>query len=252
MLKPLYYWIGVVVACGALARADALFVADEFPAMEVVARQLKAEEGVASKLVDQKHLPDSLAGFQAVVVYIHMGLSAPAERAFIDYAEAGGRLVLLHHSISSGKRQNRDWFTFLGIELPQGDVAAGGYKWTEGVSVTYVNVAQSDPIMNKQVRYPQTVAYAAGKSPETLPAFTLKDTEVYLNHVLRGEHTPLLGLKYTDAQSGQTWMQSTAGWRRPVKQGWVLYFMPGHTAHDFEDAAYGRIVLNAITVPLSR
>jgi type 1 glutamine amidotransferase len=57
----------------------------------------------------------------------------------------------------------------------------------------------------------------------------------------------LLGLKYTDAKSGATYMQDTAGWLKPADKGWIVYLMPGHTKHDFEDPAYGRIVVNAIT-----
>ena len=118
-------------------------MADEFPAMEVVRQRLQAEEKVASRLVEQSAIPAQLSDFQAVVVYIHKGLAASAERAFINYAEAGGRLVLLHHSISSGKRQNHDWFKFLGVELPEGPVEQGGYKWIEGVTVEWVNIARA-------------------------------------------------------------------------------------------------------------
>jgi Trehalose utilisation len=247
MLKRVCILAGLLGALCVSGRADVLIVADEFPAMEVVARKLGASEGVVSQLVDQQHIPARLAGFQAVVVYIHLGLTASAERAFIDYAEGGGRLVLLHHSISSGKRKNRDWFKFLGVELPEGNVDQGGYKWTEGVTVTWVNLAPGEPVMSRQARYPETARYRAGNgSTRELPAFTLRGTEVYLNHVLKGPRKFLMGLQYTDKRSGKTWMQDTAGWRRPAKQGWVFYFMPGHTARDFEDPVYGQIVLNAI------
>src|SRR5437870_2976898 len=90
--------------------ADALIVADEFPAMEVLSKQLKTQEHIQSTVVSQKDMPASLAHFDAVIVYIHGALSNSAERAFIDYTEAGGKLVLLHHSISSGKRKNEHWF----------------------------------------------------------------------------------------------------------------------------------------------
>jgi Trehalose utilisation len=251
MLKSLGILVGLLWATCFTVRAEVLIVADEFPAMEVLAKRLKAEEGIASKLVDQAHLPANLAGVQAVVVYIHKGLMASAARAFIEYAENGGRLVLLHHSISSGKRQNRDWFTFLGIELPEGDVDHGGYKWIEGVTVTWVNLASNQPVTSKRVVYPVTEVYESQSGgSRVLPAFTLADTEVYLNHVLKGPHTLLLGLKYTDKASGKTWLQETAGWCRRVKKGSVVYFMPGHTSRDFEDPVYGRIVVNAITAPL--
>ena len=77
----------------------------------------------------------------------------------------------------------------------------------------------------------------------------MRQTEVYLNHVLRGPRTILMGLVFKEEKDGKTWMQDTAGWVRPAAKGWVYYFMPGHTGHDFEDPTYGRIVVNAIAKP---
>jgi hypothetical protein len=240
--------VALLIPCGYGKAAEVLIVADEFPAMQVLARRLGAEENTTSQIVDQGHLPSTLAQFRAVVVYIHKTLAPAAERACIDYAEAGGRLVLLHHSISSSKRQNRDWFTFLGVELPEGDVEQGGYKWIEGVSVEWVNRAPAHYVMTNKVTYTETAN--TGRSEATankLPVFKLTETEVYLNHVLHGPHTILMGLAYTDSKSGKTWIQDTAGWFRREGKGVVVYFMPGHTQHDFENPAYGRIVVNAIT-----
>jgi type 1 glutamine amidotransferase len=56
----------------------------------------------------------------------------------------------------------------------------------------------------------------------------------------------LMGLKYTDAKTGTTYTQDRSGWVKPAGKGWVIYLMPGHTQKDFENPAYGRIVLNAI------
>jgi hypothetical protein len=240
--------LSLLCALSVFPKADVLIVADEFPAMEYLAKQLKAQEGVTSSVVAQKDLPKDLTGYSAVAVYIHQGLAEEAEHAFIQYAEGGGRLVLLHHSISSGKRQNRSWFPFLGVELRQGDVDQGGYKWIEDVRVDWLDLS-SHFIMTNRVDYSGRFAYASSSSESSkiLPGFTLAGTEVYLNHVLTGPHTPLLGLHYIDSKTGKTWLQQTAGWLRPAGKGWVIYFMPGHTIHDFENPTYGRIVLNAIT-----
>ena len=240
------------LACLA-ARAEVLIVADEFPAMEVLAKRLTSEENVFSQLVEQTKLPAKLDQFAAVVVYIHKDLAAAAEEAFIRYAEAGGRLVLLHHSISSGKRKNRDWFKFLGVELPEDSLEQGGYKWIEGVQVQWINLAPDHYVMTNKISFPETQAIASPSGVLRVhPSFELVNTEVYLNHVLNGSHTLLMGLHYSDATTHQTWNQSTAGWLRPAGKGWIAYFMPGHTLHDFENPVYGRIVLNAITAPASQ
>lgn len=249
MRKALSLFALLFLACSA-ATAEVLFVADEFPAMQVVAKRLLAEEKKTSRAVGQDDLPATLAECEAVVVYIHRELRPAAERAFIDYAQSGGRLVLLHHSISSGKRQNRDWFRFLGVDLPQGNVDQGGYKWIEGVTVDWANLAVAHYVMTNQVTYPETIDFSSKANAPTrpLPSFPLHETEVYLNHVLDGSHHLLMGLKFRDA-TGKVWMQATAGWSRSVGRGQVVYFMPGHTSRDFENLAYGRIVLNAICAP---
>src|ERR1041385_3962494 len=100
MRRQMSAWLVLCSLMAELARAEVLIVADEFPAMGVLAEHLKAEEGVTARLVDQAHLAQTLGSFSAVVVYIHKELRESAEHAFINYAKEGGRLVLLHHSIS--------------------------------------------------------------------------------------------------------------------------------------------------------
>jgi len=250
------------------ASAEVLIVADEIPAMRTLARELKAEENVDSQIISFAHpnkkgempdtagasgtnLPPDLSSYQAVIVYIHGDLAENAENAFIDYATNGGKLVLLHHSISTGKRKNPHWFPFLGVELPEGDLEHGGYKWIENSNVTWsiVNLAPKNFITTNKVVYPEKIPYTSTTTAtphDGLPGFTFHGDEVYLNHLLKGPHTLLLGFKYTDATTGVTYMQDRAGWIKSAGKGWVIYLMPGHHVWDFEDAAYSRIVLNAI------
>jgi hypothetical protein len=232
-----------------LCAGEVLIVADEFPAMEVLAQALQSQAGIDSRIVKQGEMPASLAAFSAVIVYIHKDLDAAAEKAFIAYAKGGGKLVVLHHSISSGKRANKEWFAFLGVSLPPGDVSQGGYQWTEGISFEVVNRAPAHFITTNQVPYEALTSYPLAESTggeQLAPAFTLHDSEVYLNHVLTRPRTVLLGLKYEDRKSGKTYTQDTAGWYRPAGKGWVFYFMPGHSVRDFQQPAFQRIVLNAV------
>jgi Uncharacterized protein conserved in bacteria len=240
--------VSVLLLVATSAFSDVLIVADEFPAMEVLASKLKSEENIGSKVISQKELPENLAAFEAVAVYIHKDLSESAENAFIAYALGGGKLVLLHHSISSGKRKNAHWFSFLGVSLPEGDFNHGGYKWIEGVSLDLVNLNPNHFIMTNKVTYPEHIGYTNANTSlphGDLAGFKLTESEVYLNHVLDPNRTLLMGLKYTGDKSGTTFMQSHAGWIKTAGKGTVIYLMPGHTKHDFENPTYGRIVLNA-------
>jgi hypothetical protein len=248
MLKHLLVIAFLVGSIGNRVLADVLIVADEMPVMHSLADRLKSEEHIESKVISQDELPGSLASYDAVVVYIHKALSSKAEEAFIAYTKNGGKLIVLHHSISSGKRKNEHWFPFLGVTLPEGDVTQGGYKWTEGVVWDLVNLNPNHFIMTNRVSYPQRIAYSGKNAPpskETLPGFTLSNSEVYVNHVHTEPRTILMGLKYTD-KGGTTWMQDRAGWVKPAGEGWIVYLMPGHRQSDFDNVAYGRIVLNAI------
>jgi hypothetical protein len=230
-------------------RADVLIVADEFPAMEYLAAKLKTEADLTARLVAQSALPASLSPFSAVVVYIHGALAEATERALIDYTEAGGRLVALHHSISSGKRKNAHWLKFLGIELPPGDVRQGGYQWIEPVTLDLVNLAPDHYITQHGVPYPARLSYRSPEPPgaeAVRPSFTLTDSEVYLNHRFTGPRTVLLGFRYQDAKSGVIYMQDRAGWLKPAGKGWIIYLLPGHSQRDFENPCYLRIVVNAV------
>ena len=240
-----------LLALAAAAQAPVLIVADEFPAMEIVAGKLQHEEGIASAVVPHTAMPAELSAHRAVIVYIHRDIAEETERRLIEYASRGGRLVLLHHSISSGKRKNKDWLPFLGVELPAKPFPEGGYRWIDPVAMDIVNLTPSEFITTNKVEYESRISFRAGSGDMTeRPGFTLEHTEVYLNHVLSGERKILLGLKYTDPAAGTVYMQGSAGWCRRAGSGWVLYFMPGHSVKEFEHPAFSRIVLNAVIARL--
>jgi len=249
-MKTLLAIAALLLPCPLFAANEVLIVADEFPAMEHVARKLEAGENVSSRIVWQTNLPPDLSVFPAVVVYIHGRLNESAEMAFINYTQGGGKLVVLHHSISSGKRKNKLWFNSLGVALPEGDVNAGGYKWIEGITQQIVNLAPDHFITTQKVNYPEKVAFKspADSKEKVLPGFTLKESEVYLNHVLAKDktRTHLLGLKYTDKDSGKTYMQAHAGWIKTSGKGWIVYLQPGHDLHDLTNPVFERIVVNAV------
>lgn len=234
-------WLGSLRAA-----SPVLIVADEFPAMQILASALAssgADPGRACTVVRQDELPDSLGAFSAILVYIHGDLKVGAERALIAYAQGGGRLILLHHSISSGKRRNREWFSFLGVELPTGEVSAGGYQWIEGVPLEIFPTGEHF-ITTHKVAWPAAKVEGGGVVPPRV--LTLEDSEVYLNHRFKGERTVLLGLRHEDPASGQVTVQRTAGWYRRAGQGWVFYFMPGHSSKEFESPVYCQILINAL------
>jgi hypothetical protein len=235
--------LAVLSALSVPAATNILIVADEIPAMEVLAKQLQTRNGAASTITTQDKLPAELSAYPVVMVYIHKSIGEPAEKAFIAYAKSGGKLFLLHHSISSGKRENKEWFPFLDISLPNKPYAEGGYKYFDPADFDVVNLAPGHFITTNKVTFPETIDFEGKQTP----AFAAKETEVYLNHVFSGPRTTLLGIKYTDKTTGKIYEQPTAAWYRPAGQGMVFYFMVGHKASDWDNPIYAQIVANAVT-----
>jgi hypothetical protein len=225
-------------------KSPVLIVADEIPAMQALAKQLESRSKTSSEIITQDKLPEALASYPAVLVYIHKALTEKAENAFLDYAEAGGKLIVLHHAISSGKRpaKNKRWLPALGVELPEGEFANGAYKYFDDVEWDIVNLAPKDPITTKGIKYPITVE----RDGKKLAGYHPKPTEIYLNHVLSGPHTPLLGLHYQHKETGKVYDQDTVAWVKPFGKGKIYYFMPGHHAADFDDPIYAQILSNAV------
>ncbi len=219
ILRNLKLFFLFSLLCFPLIGAKSVLIVSDGVPVQILAVQLKSH-GINSDTVTQQSMPTKLAAYPAVLVYIHGVLLESAEKAFIDYANSGGKLIVLHHSISSQKRQNHAWMQFLGVSLPEGDVAQGGYKYYDPVRAEYRG--------------------------EDRDAIELPATEVYVNHVLSGQHTILLGLKFVEKKSGVTYMQDTAGWYKKAGKGWVMYFMAGHSGKEFEDPAYAQILTNAV------
>ncbi|MCX7871694.1 MAG: ThuA domain-containing protein [Verrucomicrobiae bacterium] len=238
--------IALILSLASAVKADVLIVADEFPAMQALAAFIKTNANIESEIIDQTKIPADLKKYEAIIVYIHRNLNEPAEKAFIDYTTNGGKLIPLHHSISSGKKKNKYWFDFLGVDLPQGDVDAGGYKWIEGVELDIVCLDQKHFITTNKISYPAEIPFEINGEKKNLPSFHLTDSEVYINHVLKSNQKKLLGLKYTDKTSGKTYIQQHAGWTKKVGKGTIIYLLPGHSIKEFQNNTYSQIVLNAI------
>ena len=226
---------------------DVLIVADEIPAMQVLSNSLKAQEGINCTIVFQTAMPASLSAFRAVIVYIHKDIDPGSERAFIDYTKNGGKLIVLHHSISSAKRKNVEWLPFLGLDLPKKEVNEGGYKYVGDITMDVVNLAPTHFITSHKITFDTVIPYTReGQSGEKqLSGFVLQKTEAFLNHDLQKSRTILLGFKMKDT-TGKVWMQDRSAWCMPEEKGWVFYSQPGHSSTDFENPIYTQIIANAV------
>lgn len=245
---------GLLLIClfnSKLNAQDILIVADEIPAMEVLAQAFKNAENLECKIVKQSEIPSFWVEYKAVIVYIHKELFPEAEEKLINYTKNGGRLICLHHTISTFKKPNKDWLTFLGVELPKKDVKDGGYKYVGDINMEVVNLAPKHFITTNKIKYPSKIAYIreGETTQKKLAGFELPNTEAYINQNNLSPRTTLMGLRFKD-KSDQIWMQDRAVWYMPVEKGWLFYSQPGHAISDFENPVYAQIIINAVLYSL--
>jgi len=244
---------GIVPAVGTSPPrpGEVLIIQDELPQMKVLAGFLQENGDLAVTIRDQASLPQDLSTYQAVLVFIHKRLQETTERAIIDYTQQGGRLICLHHSISRVKAANQFYFGFLGIQLDQGPMAAGGYAY-KASGWSLVNLNPRHYITSHQVDWGAPVAYTPSDSPSvagTYPSIRLgDDSEVFLNHKFTDgrEKTVLCGLVYQDKETNRTYLQDRGAWIKERGRGTIVYLMPGHTASDYQKKGISQMILNAI------
>ena len=229
-----------------------LIVADEWPQMEVLATFLKENGSYEVAEAEQDKLPDDLSGYSAVFQFVHGKLDDESARSLIEYSEDGGRLVVMHHGISSGKAKTKGWLPFLGMKLDRDGDAANRYEWIHDVTLTFVNLNPKHYITSHDVHYEAEVEYQSSDRPSppaAVQAILFKNSEVFLNHQFTDgrEKTVLFGFAYTDAKTGKTYMQDRSGWFKPAGNGYVFYFQPGHVTADFENPNYCQILMNCLT-----
>ena len=237
----------------ARAAGDVLIIADEMPQMQLLVKMLASRANTKADLINQTDAPPTITGYKAVFAFVHHALLESAEKPMVDYVNSGGKLIVLHHSISWAREKNKYWFPLLGMHLtPPGDPEQGLYKYVAPVTYTVVNLAPDNYITSHNVKWEGKTTYKSsdlGTPEQEYPSFTLENSEVYLNHVFTDgkEKTILMGFKWQDPKTGKVWMQDRAGWYKRAQKGWIIYLQPGHNITDFENGTYSQIVLNALT-----
>jgi len=261
-MKTTLYIFLLVCLCQITIKSEAqskvLIIQDELPQMEVLSEFI-TKNGLNTEdvIVDQDELPGSMSEYDAVIVYIHRSLFEKTENWIIEYTENGGRFICLHHSISSGKAKNKNYFPFLGIRLDGTDnsrdaeLPGEGYAWIDPVTLVIVNLNDQHYVTNHKIDWGKEIPYQSSDlsiERHKFPSISLPESEVYLNHKFSDgkEKNILLGLKYLDTRNNELFMQDRAGWYKKAGEGEIFYFMPGHSSIDFQNSNYSQMILNAI------
>ena len=233
----------------------ALILADKADEMPELCKLIQ-NGGWSATQIAQADWDASFSGLDAIVVYIHEPILEPVEKALIDYAEQGGRLLVVHHALASAKMENPRWLEFLGIKiLPRSNPDAPWFV-SGDVPFTVINLAPNHYITSHKVVYSKTVAYRSPTRKELdkeFPAFVLERSEIFHNQrITDGEaKIPLFAYRLEEPQAGELpanvpASEETAGWLKKTGKGWTIYLQPGHTSTDFHHPAFAQILLNAL------
>lgn len=229
-----------------------LVVCDEREQMEVLGKFLGEEGKYEVQIVAQEDFPNDLSGYRGVFNFVHRPLTEKVEDALMAYALSGGRLITLHHGISSSKMLNKKWLPFCGVALLQGDREKGGWSVLGNVTAELVNLRPDHYITSHKVSYEESTDYIPSDFPsteQTCSVLRLPRSEVFLNeHFTDGrEKEVLFGVKGADPETGKVYMQDRGGWFHRKGKGWLFYFQIGHGTADFQNRSYCQILLNCLT-----
>lgn len=235
-------------ALAAGAAPKIYLVHDEAAPMERLAAYL-TRSGHPASAEDQPAFKRHMRSLrpEAVFMYVHGDFDPDIEDYLIEYAQRGGRLIVLHHGMASGKMRSRRWMPFLGVRIV---TAPDPNQWAvlRG-DFHLVNLNPGHYVTAHQVRYPETVAYTPSDAPsaeQNLPSIRIPDTEIFLNQIFTDGRAKTVLFGFKAEVGGRIHMQDRAGWLMPAGRGHVFYFQPGHQARDFDHPVYARILLNAV------
>lgn len=240
----------LLLATSAVPAASRIYLVQDDPGpISVLARFLNAH-GHAASVEDQatfrRHLNTISA--EAVFMYVHGAFDPAIEARLIRYAKSGGRLIILHHGIASGRMRDRRWMPFLGVKIFPRDDPVFPWKVLRG-DYQFVNLAPGHYVTSHHVDYPLTVTYTPSDAPSTgqrLPALLFPATEIFLNQVFTDGRRKKVLFGFKTRIGGKLYMQDRAGWMMRTGKGYVFYFQPGHRAADFANRNYAQILLNAV------
>lgn len=224
-------------------------VHDDAPPMEALAAGFR-RHGLDVRLEDQKTYLAAAENrpARAILMYVHGAFDPAAERRLIDYAERGGRLIVVHHGAASGKTASAQWLPFLGLKILPRNAPEHGWNVLRG-EFQVVNLNPRHYVTSHGVVWDRRISYTPSDGPsaaQTLPAIVLPGTEAFLNQLFTDgrRKTVLLGMQAV--ADGKEYTQDRAGWLLPAGKGYVFYFQAGHQAADFEHPGYARILLNSV------
>lgn len=251
-------WIAFILSTWLWAGVQPAFtqtvyvVADEFEQMEVLDAFLQANGPFRLHILEQADFPKTLPpDTTAVIEFVHGQLSDAIAATIMEYTLGGGRTLVIHHGLSSGKKSTKGWYKFLGVNLDASPDCPHPYGWLHDVDFQLVNLQPNHYITSNHVVYSATATYRPSDTPsetQSLPALSFANSEVFINHQFTDgrEKQVLFGFSFQHPQTGEVIQQDRSGWMKKKGRGWLFYLHPGHTVEDFKTLGYCQIIQNCL------
>lgn len=185
-----------------------------------------------------------------------------------EYCANGGKLIALHHNVSSMMLRRPEWLDLMKINIVKGDDAEYPWSVIEGGDLYLTNLQPDNAITTKGIEYDSEVPMLKLSvdptkkvltheldesqqkefhSREKEKAIEFKKSEYFINHLPLPEPNRILlfGIFFHDPESGREFISNNGGWKMPYKEGMIYYLMPGHSVHDYHEN-YCNIIRNCI------
>ncbi len=198
----------------------------------------------------------------------------------IAFCEKGGKVIALHHNVSSVMLRRPEWLAFTDVDIKKGE--KNPYPWSviEGGDLFLLQLNSEDKIMKGVVlegdapELNQLAELQGLKPPENIhlegdkrivsfeippeihaevdalpraPALVFKKSEYFINLVLNPNPNRelLFAAYFEDPESGRRYFSANGAWKLPRGEGVLYYFMPGHSTWDFTEE-YCKILRNCL------
>lgn len=203
-----------------------------------------------------------------VIVYNKNLMGRLNVKAIKKYCAQGGKVITLHHNVSSMMLRRPEWLDFVQVYIKRGDDAEYPWSVIEGGDLYLTNLQPNSEITTEGIEYDAEVpelnlredpskmvlthelkgeAKTEYQERKKEPAIEFKKSEYFINHVPlpNPQRTLLFGVYFKDPESGRMFISNNGGWKMPYKKGMIYYFMPGHAIHDYHQQ-YCSIIKNCI------
>jgi hypothetical protein len=192
---------GLLPAAFFCSAAEPVYLVHDTPAPMKTFSGLLQKRGYDARAEDQRQFRAHMGRLKTstIMMYVHDNFDDAIESFLVQWTEAGGRLIVVHHGMASARMKNKMWPDFLGVRIQARDHPVYPWKVLRG-TFQVVNLRPDHWVTTHDVQWPSRTKYTPSDTPsmeQDLPSFELPDTELFHNQLFSDSRrkTVLPGMK---------------------------------------------------------